>query len=116
MEEFKTALISYNPRWRRVHERREQDQKDEDLRRKIREKELIDKTIKSSAVVSPRMLKVFKYINYESLSPSYIPDGLAKPWTKKQRLEHGLPAKAGGARFGSLPKSYLKAKRAAVEG
>ena len=76
---------------------------------------MLDKTIKSSAAVSPRMLKVFKYIDYESLSPSFVPDGLAKPWSKKQRVQNGLPAKPGGSRFGSLPKSYFKAKKAAIE-
>ena len=96
-------------------EKRQKEQEEESLRSIIREKDLIDETIKSSAAVSPRMLKVFKYIDYDSLSSSFIPPGFAKPWTKKQRLANGLPAKAGGARFGSLPPSYFKAKKAAQQ-
>ena len=94
-------------------EHREEAKKANGLRQVIREKDLIDETIKSSAAVSPRMLKVFKFIDYDSLSSSFVPDGLAKPWTKKQRLENGLSAKPGGARFGSLPPSFFKSKKIA---
>ena len=59
------------------------------------------------------MLKVFKYINYENLSPGLNKTEKAKLWTKKERIAHGLAPKPGAGRFGSLPKSFLRAKLAA---
>ena len=106
-------ILSQHPNWRRVREAREREAEDERIRTEIREAKVLDTTIQASAAVTPRMLRVFKYIGYESLSPGLSKTGKVKPWTKKERIAHGLAPKPGAGRFGGLPKSFLRAKQAA---
>ena len=105
MEELK-LLLSKHPNWRKVREAREREAEDLRIRSEIKDTKILDTTIRTSAAVTPRMLRVFKYISFESLSPGPSRTEKVKPWTKKERIANGLAPKPGAGRFGSLPKSF----------